>query len=374
LKVLLCVTSTQLAYGGPAVSVTGLADALSAAGLETTIWSPETGATDTVANAGRHGAPRIGGTLESVWASVGSPDLIHDNGIWLPHHRGVAASAARKGIARIVSTRGMLSPWALRHKALKKKLALFLYQRRDLEASQIIHATSDEEARDLGALGLAQSVAVIPNGLALPEPMTGAPVAAPTLDRKAPAQKTMLYLGRIYPVKGLTHLLDAWADVRPDNWRLLIVGPDEAGHRGELETQRRRLGLENAVAFHDAVSSAEKESVYRQADVFVLPSLSESFGMSVAEAMGYGLPVIASTAAPWPVIASENLGWWVNPTRQDLAGAVRAAAAMPPGSLQAMGQKASDHVRSALSWKVLVPRYIDMYERAISLKHQTGAA
>jgi glycosyltransferase involved in cell wall biosynthesis len=184
----------------------------------------------------------------------------------------------------------------------------------------------------------------------------------------------MLYLGRIYPVKGLSLLLDAWADVRPGNWRLLIVGPDEAGHRGELEAQRRRLGLEDKVAFHESVSGPEKENVYRQADIFVLPSLSESFGMSVAEAMGYGLPVIASTAAPWPVIASENLGWWVNPTRSDLARAVRAATAASPETLRAMGQKASVHVRSALSWKVLVPRYIDMYERAISLKHQDGAA
>jgi glycosyltransferase involved in cell wall biosynthesis len=267
----------------------------------------------------------------------------------------------------------MLSPWALRHKGLKKKLALFLYQRRDLQAAQIIHATSEDEVRDLEALGVANCVTMIPNGLAFPEPMTDLPVAAPARDRKAAPQKTMLYLGRIYPVKGLTLLLDAWADVRPNDWRLLIVGPDEAGHRSELETQRRRLGLEETVAFRDAVSGAEKESVYRQADAFVLPSLSESFGMSVAEAMGYGLPVIASTAAPWPVIAHENLGWWVNPTRQDLAGAVRAAAAMPVGSLKAMGRKASDHVRSVLSWKVLVPRYIDMYERAINLKRQISA-
>jgi glycosyltransferase involved in cell wall biosynthesis len=374
LKVLLCVTSTRLAYGGPAVSVTGLADALLAAGLETAVWSPETGPRETGNMTAPAGAPRFSGDIDRVWPTFGRPDLIHDNGIWLPHHRRIAGIAAQQGPARIVSTRGMLSPWALRHKGLKKQLALMLYQRRDLDAAQIIHATGEEEARDLGTLGLTQTVSVIPNGLALPDPIFASPLPTPSLNKGGDTRRTMLYLGRVYPVKGLSQLLDAWADVRPDNWRLLIVGPDEAGHRGELEARRRRLGLEDSIAFHDAVSGLEKEGIYRQADLFVLPSLSESFGMSLAEAMAYGMPVIASTAAPWPMIVNENLGWWVNPTRPDLTRALRAATTTPPETLKAMGKRASDHVRSGLSWKVLVPRYVEMYERAISLKRQKNAA
>jgi glycosyltransferase involved in cell wall biosynthesis len=377
MKVLLTVTSIRLAYGGPAVSVVGLAEALFAAGLDVAIWSPDAGdvgsaATTTIPDL--QAPRRLEGNINEAWASFGRPDIIHDNGIWLPHNHRIATMTGQQGLARVVSTRGMLSPWALRHKGIKKKLAWLLYQKRDLEDLDLIHATSEEEACDLGALGLARSVSVIPNGMHLTEQQAHFPFAAPTIDQRAHTLKTMLYLGRIYPVKGLPLLLDAWSDVRPNNWRLLIVGPDEGGHRSELEAQCRRLGLEGSVEFQDAVSGAKKENIYRQADIFVLPSLSESFGMSVAEAMAYGLPVIASTAAPWPIISEENIGWWVNPTRPDLAHAVRAATTTPPATLKAMGQRASDHVRSDLSWKVLVPRYVEMYERAISLKRQTSAS
>ena len=95
--------------------------------------------------------------------------LFHDHGLWLPLNHTVARLARQLNIPLIISPRGMLEPWAMNHKAWKKRLAWLLYQRRDLESAAVLHATAEQEAASFRQLGLRQPIAIIPNGTDLPE-------------------------------------------------------------------------------------------------------------------------------------------------------------------------------------------------------------
>ncbi|HQC73212.1 MAG TPA: glycosyltransferase, partial [Candidatus Competibacteraceae bacterium] len=206
------------------------------------------------------------------------PDILHDHGLWLPSNHYAAEAARQYRIPLMIQPRGMLEPWAIQHKGGKKRLALALYQRRDLATARVLVATAEQEYVNLRALGLRQPIAIIPNGVPLPD--SDAVLARPP--RPAGAPRTVLFLGRVYPVKGLLNLIDAWARVRPTGWRLQIAGPDEAGHLVEVLARARQAGASEAVDYVGAVDGAAKSALYRSADLFVLPSFTENFGVVVA--------------------------------------------------------------------------------------------
>ena len=138
-KVLLTGTSLLPDYGGPAFSVSRLAMALAEAGAEVGLWASDQSAAVTPLFPAASSVQRIIGTEAEALDRFGETDILHDNGIWLPHNHRLAVLAERHGIPRVVSTRGMLEPWALSHKRLKKKLAWWLYQRRDLKQARCHH-------------------------------------------------------------------------------------------------------------------------------------------------------------------------------------------------------------------------------------------
>jgi glycosyltransferase involved in cell wall biosynthesis len=300
---------------------------------------------------------RLDGTLESALEKFGRPDIVHDNGVWLLHNHRLAVLAARRGIPRTVSTRGMLEPWAMQHKHLKKRLAWLAYQRKDLRRASAMHATNEVEARNVGRLGLDVPVRVIPNGVDLPH-----------LDENVVEKgsvRTALFMGRIYPVKGLPMLIDAWARVRPEGWRLVIAGPDEAGHEALIRKLVSDSGLGHVVEFAGQLDGNAKREAFSSAELFILPTHSESFGVAIAEALSYGMPVLTTTAAPWPELESRGCGWSVAPTGEGIARGLAAATARPPHDLGQMGRRGREYVAANYAWSVIGPEFRDWLESVI---------
>lgn len=270
------------------------------------------------------------------------PELIHDHGLWLPTNGTAAFVAHRFDIPLVISTRGMLTSWALQHNRWKKRLAWGAYQKHVLGQAALFHVTSHEEVEALRDLGFDQPAAVIPNGVPLPEP--------------TPPKKTSqenhraLFLSRLHPKKGLPMLIEAWAEVRPEDWELVLVGPSENGHRGELERQIRRQGLDDDVRISGPVSDQEKWEVYRSADLFILPTHSENFGIVVAEALASRVPVITTRGAPWQELEEEKCGWWVHPTVGALTGALREAVSLSEKERSEMGERGRTLVEENYSW------------------------
>jgi len=265
-----------------------------------------------------------------------------------------------------VSIRGMLEPWDFRHKQAKKKIAWWLYQRRDLKQARLHIATGEVEAKNLQRLGLKVPVAIVPNGIDLPEEC---PRRLGLGSRRVVRgrQRTALFLGRIYPIKGLPMLVEAWARVRPEGWLLRIAGPDEAGHQKQVEKAVSDAGLGNVVSFVGPVEPQMKSSVFFDADLFVLPTHSESFGMAVAEALAHGVPVLTTTGAPWSMVQETGCGWWVQPTVDGLAQGLRDATSLDRETLLTMGERGLSLVSKEFGWKRIANLMLATYEEV--LKH-----
>ncbi len=360
MRVFLAGTSFKPAYGGPALSVARLGSALAVAGVTVGLWSADGSVSAIPDLADTSGLNRLEGGLAAALRAFGRMDLIHDNGLWLPHNHQLAVLAGHRGVPRLVSTRGMLEPWALAHKRWKKRLAWALYQRHDLCRATCHHVTSTLEGEHLRGLGLAVPIRVAPNGVDVPAAAPG-PALARMAGGSAGGQRVALFLGRLYPVKGLPMLIDAWAQVRPAGWCLRILGPDEAGHRRQLEERITEQGLAGWVSLVGAVYGAQKASAYGDADLFVLPSYSESFGMAVGEALAHAVPVLTTTAVPWPELAARDCGWRVEPSVAGLAAGLRVATALEPGVLADMGQRGRAWVTAELAWATQSRRMLEIY-------------
>lgn len=365
MKVFLAGTSLLPTYGGPAFSVCRLATALSEVGIEVGLWASDQSAAVTPLLGARSPVQRIIGTEAEALDRFGRIDILHDNGIWLLHNHRLAVHAERRGIPRVVSTRGMLEPWALSHKRLKKRFAWWLYQRRDLKHARCHHTTAETEARNVQNLGLGVPVVAVPNGVDVPEEK---PCFCDSLIEKEEKRRTALFLGRIYPVKGLPMLVEAWARVRPDGWFLRIAGPDEAGHQKQVERAVSAAGLGEVISFTGPISHQMKKSAFFDADLFVLPTHSESFGIVVAEALAHGLPVLTTTGAPWSILPESGCGWWVDATVDGIAEGLREATILDPETLRSMGAKGRALVSAKFGWKRVADLMVSTYQAILGAK------
>lgn len=283
----------------------------------------------------------------------GAVRLVHVHGLWLPLHHAAARDARRAGVPLVVSARGMLEPWALAHRRWKKRIAWAVYQRRDLRHAAVLHATSEAEAISIRRLGLKRPVAIVPNGVDIPAvlPM-----------RERGDRRRALLLSRLHPVKGIPLLIDAWARVRPVGWDLLIAGPDEDGYRATLEALVRAAGLSASITFAGPIADADKWALYRAADLFVLPTHSENFGLVVAEALGAGLPVLTTTGAPWKELETHRCGWWTDVSADAIAEALRAATETSRDDLDAMGARGHALVLDRYGWDDVARQMKAVYE------------
>ncbi|MDP2829684.1 MAG: glycosyltransferase [Sulfuricellaceae bacterium] len=262
-------------------------------------------------------------------------DLLHTHCLWHPANHWAMRLATKNSIPLICQPRGMLEPWALNHKALKKRLALLFFQRADLERTRAFIATSAMEAESIRRFGLRQPVAIIPNGVDFPlnQSKPERPVAKPERDR------VVLFLSRLHPGKGATVLVKAWAQCRLPGWRLILAGPDDGDHLSEVMRHVEQFDVSGSVEYVGELQGAAKAAAYRSADLFVLPSFGENFGMVVAEALSFGVPVITTRATPWPDLKTFDCGWWIDTGVDPLIAALREAMALPDDARSQMGKR-----------------------------------
>lgn len=357
-RVLLTSASFERAYGGIAICVARLAKELASKELKIGLWAPDGSAMDSdVIEDTSTNLVRLSGPLEAAVNRFSRPDIIHDNGIWLPHNHKLASYAGAVRIPRIVSVHGMLEPWALQHKRIKKTLAWRFYQKRDLDSAHLIHATADTEVQSFSRMSLSKNIVVIPNGTDLPE-------KAPMRSLRT-EPRVMLFLSRIHPKKGLPMFLKAWAKVRPKEWQLKIAGPDEGGHQAEVEDLSKKLGLDTMVSFLGPLDGEQVSAAYGAADAFVLPTHSENFGMVVSEALGHALPVLTTTAAPWHELETEKCGWSVPPSEEGLELGLRRVLSTPTDELLDMGYRGRALVAKNYAWEPVADKFISEYNRIL---------
>ncbi|MCS3708298.1 glycosyltransferase involved in cell wall biosynthesis [Salinibacter ruber] len=366
------LASTRADHGGTSRSAPALCEALDAQGVEvhlvTAAPADPAPAEEPILPGGNVHVHRIEeqtrlqrilrsplGFYRRLWSVVKDvqPDVIHDHGAWLPSNAVAAWVARRADVPLVVAPRGMVTEWSLSHQARKKQIAWHLYQKHVFRQASIFHATAPAEVDDLRALGMTQPVAVVPNGVEIPDSLPDGPPAD---------GKRALFLSRLHPKKGLPMLLDAWAELRPEGWTLELVGPSENGHHEELETQATELGLDGEVVFSGPVDDAEKWKKYAAADLFVLPSHSENFGIVVAEALATEVPVLTTTGTPWQELEAHDCGWWVEPEPDAIRDALATALRQSDTTRSAMGRRGRELVTSTYTWRAVGQRMAQAYE------------
>ena len=260
-----------------------------------------------------------------------NPDVVHVNCCWQPECAFVQKWSSKRGVKTVYTPHGMLEPWIMnRHYLTRKVPALMLYQKTAIENSDVVHATAESERQHIAALGYNFNIEVIPNGIDISQ------IRMKNCWRRT---KTFLFLSRIHEKKGLELLINAVAELKDEmkGYRVLIAGEGDSNYIVELKTMANKKGVDDYLEFIGGVYGDKKWELYRQADVFVLPTYSENFGIVVAEALASGTPVITTTGTPWEELMTKHCGWWVPCTQKNITFAVRSALNATDAKLQMLG-------------------------------------
>lgn len=279
--------------------------------------------------------------------------VLHGHGLWMMPNVYVGDAVRRNQNPLILAPRGMLGASALSFSPRKKKAFWSLWQRAAVETVTCWHATSIKEAEDIRAFGMKQPIAIVPNGIDMP-------VMTKTLP--AGRERTLLFLGRIHPKKGVDTLLKAWAMLEPlfPDWRLRIAGPDEGDYARDCREFIVRNGLSRA-NLCGPVFGDEKLKCYSDADIFVLPTLDENFGMTVAEALAAGTPVVCSKGAPWSGLIDHRCGWWHPIGERPLFETLSAAMSVPDEDRLQLGMRGRAWMENQFAWPKLAEMMIEVY-------------
>jgi glycosyltransferase involved in cell wall biosynthesis len=293
-------------------------------------------------------------------AALGGADVVHNHSLWMMPNVYPAWAVRGTRSRLITSPRGVLSEWALRRSRWRKRLFWTLLQGAALRRTDCFHATAESEHDDIRRLGLRGPIAIIPNGIDVDDD-----VLVPKTQAHRP--RRLLYLGRVHPKKGIDVLLRAWREVQGDfsEWELHIVGPGEAGHDRELQSLAAQLELQR-VGFAGALYGEAKREAYREADLFVLPTHNENFGLAVAEALAHGTPAVVTKGAPWAGLQTHDCGWWIDHGVAPLVDTLRTALSRGPEQLQQQGLRGREWMRRDFSWDRVATMMYETYRWLIA--------
>jgi glycosyltransferase involved in cell wall biosynthesis len=264
----------------------------------------------------------------------------------------------------------MLENWSLKHKALKKKFVWYLYQKKDLQNCIAFCVTSNQEAESIRKLGFKQPIAVIPNGVDLPN----------LVPRKESENKVhyALFLSRLNPKKGVLDLIEAWnrlikyGNKQIHNWQLKIVGPDEEGYKADVLRAIGEHNLQKKIIVLEPVYGDEKQKLFSEADLFILPTYSENFGNVIVEALAAEIPVITTKGAPWSELEEYQCGWWTDIGVEGCINALTKALALNDKERREMGKRGRKLVETKYSWASIAEKMISFYQWIINCGKKPG--
>ena len=378
MKVLTFITSISLNGGGPSRSVPMLVKGLAEVGVDITLmtyWSDDmnTHALDGTSAKLKILRPNFSRSQMEEYIISEKFDVIQLQSMWDLRYHIVAKTARKHRIPYIITPRGMLEPWCLSQKKWKKKLAMTLYQMKDIKRSACVFTTAEMEALHVRDLGVDVPMVVIPNGIEAD--------GYPCRISKDKVKKQILFLSRIHIKKGIELLIDAFdriikknADM--DDWTVAIVGNGEEGYIRELKRKVEDLNLRDKVKILAPVFGDAKVKLYQESSIFCLPSYSENFGMVIAEAMSCGVPCITTNGTPWQLLNGEvstmgaNLdilgknrktGWCIDLNVDNLEKVLLEAMTMKTEALYEMGQKGNLLVQENFNYKSVARKVMQLY-------------
>lgn len=288
--------------------------------------------------------------------------VLHLHGLWRPELLRVSRLARRVGVPYVVAPLGMLAPWSLARKKVKKAIAWQLAWKRVLDAAAAIHALNDEEAFQIRSCDVQTPIEILPNGVFLDQ-VQGQVASWPSVVPRG--ERYVLFLGRLHEVKGLDVLAEAFAVLadRVPGVRLIVAGPD-AGRRDAFTRQIAGLGIAERVHLLGPVYGRAKWQLLAHAACLCQPSRQEGFSMSIVEALGAGVPVVISEQCHFAEVHKAGAGAVVP---LDAGAVARALEQMltEPARWEAASRAARELVRARYQWPDIATRALALYARIL---------
>jgi len=289
-------------------------------------------------------------------------DIVHIEAFWDVFYLRAMFKCLALGIPYVVSPHGGLMPRVFTKGRLKKFVVWHMFLRPLLKRASAIHCTSEAEKVACQNLGLSGPFVVAPLGVHLPE-LYGNDGRG---GRPGHPQRNVLFLGRLGEEKGLMNLLDAWHQLQQEGMkaRLILAGPDWRDYKKMLDAKIAAEHIEG-VEFPGLVQGEAKDKLYRESDIFVLPSPMENFSMVVLDALAYGVPAIATKGTPWSELESERCGWWIDQGVEPLTNALREALSTSDSDLHLLGQNGRALAERKYQWPTIAQQLVNCYQEVL---------
>ena len=302
------------------------------------------------------------------------PDLIHAHMLWDYSTFAAWRAAKKKNIPLIVTTHGTLNElW--RQKGFHKRLYSRTILRRMFSDISCIHALNEKEKDSLLSYGVNCPIEAIPNGiessiLNVPRNQNAVEPFYPELKGK----KRVLFMGRLWPEKGVDLLISVWAGLGEfhKDWVLILAGPDYRGYESKLRNIIFKAHLEKNVLLTGIVEGEKKEALLSGSDIFVLPSRSEGFSMSILEALGFSLPVVCTKECNFPQVDAFKAGIETQYKADALKEALQKILNFTDSERSEMGARGRDLVCKKYTWDKAAISYANLYNRLVAAANFEG--
>jgi glycosyltransferase involved in cell wall biosynthesis len=303
-------------------------------------------------------------------------DIIHITSVFLSVSTLAARAAKDVGVPYIISPRGSLMTAPLEKKSpLKKSLYMGFIERENLENADALHFTTEPERAEYEKLGYRMKKAiVIPNGLDPESLSSGDPETFRSEFNIPQGKRIVLFLGRLSWKKGLDTLIPAFAKVveKIPEAVLVLAGGDDENYKPTLEKLIESANLRSKVIFTGPILGSERTAAYRNAEIFVLPSYSENFAGTVAEAMYFGVPVVVSEGVGLSSVVRESGAGLAVP--KDTAAFVSAMIEIlkDPVRAKEMGERGISTVANKFSYDKVAQAFLGAYNEVIASHKKHG--
>jgi glycosyltransferase involved in cell wall biosynthesis len=390
MKILQIVPSISLIYGGPSQMVLGLAPALAKEGVEVTILT-----TDSNGDSGQKPldvplnhpvkqdgyqiiyfrcAPfrRYKFSLDLLYwlkRHAHEFDIAHIHALFSPVSSAAAVVCRQQKLPYILRPLGTLDPADLRKKKQLKQLYVAILERGNIASAAAIHFTSEQEAKVSARFGVSTRDLVIPLGVIPPVEEKGEVRNQLGIPGDVPL---VLFMSRIDPKKGLNLLIPALEKLLASgyNFHFVLAGtnPQDPSYEEKIKSQVQNSLLRSHTTITGFVTGKLKASLLEAADLFVLPSYYENFGIAVAEAMVAGIPVVISDQVHiYQRVLDSESGWVGTTDVQSLQGLLQQAL-QNPAECQRRGLNAQKYALQHFSWNAIARQTIQAYNQIIACK------
>lgn len=303
--------------------------------------------------------------LDQVLKNTRNIDLLHIHEIWSYPQYIAAKIASQKSIPYIITPHGNLDSWKLRKKA-RRCVYLSLLGKHMLQGSACLHAFTPYEVNNFRKVGYKGSITIIPNGIN-PKDFLSLPPShsAEEIWPKLKNRRVVLFMSRLSDEKGLNVLLPAWKNViTSSNYKdamLVIAGPDYKGYVKVVKSMIANYNLDSNLILAGMVTGHKRTSLMSRADIYILPSYSEGFSISLLENLAAANPVIITPACYFPELIPLGVGLCAPPEPEPLAECMKNLLDMSVGERKKIGQIGRDFVIKNYSWDIAARKMMTVY-------------